>query len=362
MAVTMLLTAASDNDDERLVDDELGALPESTVTIVVDPQQGNALPADGIKLFKDSQDVGDPTVPPSTWQLSGNNKYGLFVAKGVNSDDESNQITVKPRDSGAPPAPPTDAAGDDVTETDIGEYDPSFAGVVAGMVGVSVVVIVLLAAWGVGAFGLGTAGRDDSALPAPSQTATAETSEAQGTPAEVPATTPTTQPGATETPESEPTPSPSVSVVGPTSTESKESGSYLERAGVAVSGLVAVVGGVLLVSGAGLAALEVRGRLRRRLSPTGDSAGARSTQIKEIKEIIEASAKFMDSARVTRGTVAVLLFGVILVLVALFAVSCGLAAETGGDGPGATTEATPTVEAPLLTDEPSAEPAASPGG
>jgi hypothetical protein len=111
-------------------------------------------------------------------------------------------------------------------------------------------------------------------------------------------------------------------------------GSWTERIGAVVVLATTTVGTVLLLIGAWLAALEVRGRLRRK-DEQGKTIRAVSVKKGLALPSAEDLAKVMDAAGKLRGTIAVLFAGVAILLGSLWA-----AAGIDADQPPPTTPQT----------------------
>lgn len=103
-----------------------------------------------------------------------------------------------------------------------------------------------------------------------------------------------------------------------------------------VTQLLAVAAGTVLVFvGGWLAALEVRGRLRRKLTTTVSGRAAVTRGV--ATDAGEAAAKVIEVLKGARGTIAVLSVGAILIFGALFA-----ATQVAEDSHGPATPSTPT--------------------
>jgi hypothetical protein len=86
-------------------------------------------------------------------------------------------------------------------------------------------------------------------------------------------------------------------------------GTFAERTRLAVAGLLVAVGGVLLLAGAALAALEVRGR-QRVVQGTG-------VRTRGAAEVLDKVPVILQRAGLLRGTIAVLITGGLMLLLAV---------------------------------------------
>lgn len=101
---------------------------------------------------------------------------------------------------------------------------------------------------------------------------------------------------------------------------------------LAVSTLFALaVGGLVLLAGAAMAALEVRGRLTKEPAPSPSVRAAGTAET--IKEAFAGAANLMSEARTVRGTVLVILAGTAIVMASLFFVSCGSSSDDPSSDP-----------------------------
>ena len=210
-----------------------------------------------------------------TWHFHPSAKVGDDEAR-----ERSNSIVVKRGSVVSEPEEPPAVPAPAVAEVAVGFYDKNFTlvtGVVAGVIGVAVLVVV---GWIVTQIGL----PDVVAKRPPVTTAP---------------------------------------------TVSEPFGSWLERVRAIIAIAAGGAGIMLLVFGAWMAALETRGRLKVETKlnlPGSDSLGMlNATSIASLdaitKAIGEALEKSITALKSTRGTIAVVVAGLVLVLLALVGTS-----------------------------------------
>ena len=262
----------------------------------------------------------------NTWTLKGDDRKGTFQAKDSSEPpEESNAITVagipsnrseESTSSAGPKVPEEPPSG--VAEVAPGQYDQRFA------VGVGLLFVLAALALVTLVF------RVVDWLPDSSELVNqADVSQTDGTSAP------------------------------------SESLAEFRLAIVACVAILAIgFGGVVLLSGAGMAALETRGRLWLR-KPSGqpepeddaEPGGRGWTKLAELgPEMLEAVKKVIDSGKLVRGAALVVMAGVAVILASLIVVSCQARTDPISDPNGGSASPTPSASpsgsqpAPQATD------------
>jgi hypothetical protein len=277
---------------------------DNPVTILVAAAEQGATLAN-VALQVDGDPVGaQPEVDDSgahRWELSGDQRFGTFRATGEvgGAAAESDELTVtQSPPTGGPPGDQPDGGQDaaeagGVVEVQIGEYDATFSRWVGWIFAVLAVAFVLSVSVGV----LGGIQWSPAA---------------QGDPA-----------GAL-------------------------SGTFAERSRLAIAAVLAMVGGVVLLAGSALSALEVRGRQRAR--------GGGGVRTRGPAEVLDKVPEILKRASLLRATIAVLVTGALLLL--LSAVTLVGMQGLGGGPADAAEDA--TVPAATATPSPTASATPSP--
>ena len=130
-------------------------------------------------------------------------------------------------------------------------------------------------------------------------------------------------------------------------------GTFGQRVASIVIVIGAGFGGILLVVGAWLAAIETRGRLR---APLKGGAGAKGAGDGLAADQLNAIANIFDKARRLRGSISVVIAGFLILAIAMW----GVNAMTGAaPAPTPTVTVTDSPQAPANTETPaSVEPTA----
>ena len=343
MPTTLVLTSSA--GEQAAQESEAGYTlqvdADSPVTMVVstDPPDGEVAE---VKLLRDGVEVAAPAGDDSReWELVGDQRFGTFkaTAKEITQEHpegdpdgiESPETTVVAAEV-VPAAPPADGEG--VVEVQVGEYDERYTAWAGGIfTALAVILLVIVSALVLGQIDWS----DEAVAPAPSTTSTASTAP---TPAEPPSGTP----AADEAQTASPTPTATAEAVA-----DAPNGTFSERSRLAISALLVAVGGVLLLAGAFLAALEVRGRQKAAQIP--------GLRVRGTAEVLEKVPEVLKRAAQLRGTIAVLLAGGLMLVLAVFTLVGAKALLLGPPS----VEPSPSQEAsePAAKASGSAEPSAS---
>ncbi len=343
MSIALVLSASSAGNPAQSSEDgytlQVGA--DSPVTMVVSTDPPDGVVTD-VRLLRDGQEVTDPAPTGRTWELTGDQRLGTFKAsakEGTTLIESAETTVVAAQPAEVPATPPADSEG--VVEVQVGEYDSRFtawAGVIFTALAVALLGIV-------GVLLLGQIEwSDETAEPAPAMTSAA--SSAAPTSVES-----SSGPSAAAEPEpATPTPAATTTAATTEPVADLTNGTFSERSRLAISALLVAVGGVLLLAGALMAALEVRGRQR--------AAQGAGVTLRGTADVLDKVPEVLRRAGQLRGTTTVLVVGGLMLLLAVFTLVGAKALYVGppSDEPSPSQQATePAAPAPG-----SAEPSTSP--